>query len=456
MRILIIDDEPQILSFLRNLFELEGWDVHEASSGAEGIEKIEREHYDVILSDLKMPGADGIEVLRTAKKIQSDAEVVLMTGYGTVDSAIEAMRSGAFHFLMKPFRAEEVLHLVRKAYSQRQLKRENLFLKNEARGQYQIHAVIGAGAAIQEAISRVQQLADTETPVWIEGEKGTGRGFFARVIHYNSSRSGGLFVPAACAGVPEELLENDLFGHATGAYQRATLPRPGKIELANRGTVYLADIDKADKRIQEKILKLLATKTISPVGSSQETEVDVRLIVSSTQDLDKLAAKGKFPAPLRDKLQPGHISLPPLRERSEDILLLLHHYLFEANSKRKKPLRGFSEAAVKALAAYDWPGNVRELADLVKSLSARKKQGTVVDAADLPPEILHGRTRKAARESPSAKPPPDVRDAILALDKQMARQALALSDGDKGKAAALLQIEVETLEKLMRENGTAE
>jgi len=456
MRILIIDDELQILSFLRNLFQLEGWEVHEASSGEEGIEKIERERYDVILTDLRMPGADGIEVLQTVKKIQSDAEVVVMTGYGTVDSAIEAMRGGAFHYLTKPFRAEEVLHLIKKAYSQRQLKRENLFLKAEARGQYQIHAVIGTSAASQNAISLVQRLADTETPVWLEGESGTGRGFFARVVHYQSSRSGGLFVPVACAGVPVELLDRDLFGHAAGAYQRATLPRPGKIELANHGTVYLADIDKTEKRIQEKILKLLAAKTVSQVGSDNETEVDVRLVVSSGSDLDKMSAKGKFPAELRDRLMPGHIPLAPLRERAEDIPLLLNHHLFESNRDRKKPLRGFSEAAVKALAAYAWPGNVRELADLVKNIASRKKQGTVVDAADLPSEILHGRRRKPADASMSSKPPQDVRDAVVALDRQMARQALALAYGDREKAAALLQIEVVALEKLMKENGDEE
>lgn len=457
MRILIIDDELEILSFLRNLFRIEGWEVHEASSGEEGIEKIERERYDVILTDLRMQGAGGIEVLQTAKKIQSEAEVVVMTGYSTIDSAIEAMRGGAFHFLAKPFRAEEVLHLVRKAYSQRQLKRENLFLKAEARGHYQIHAVIGTSAASQKAISRVQRLADTETPVWLEGEKGTGRGFYARIIHYQSSRSRGLFVPVACAGIPEELLDRDLFGHAAGAYQRATLPRPGKIELANGGTVYLADIDKAEKQIHEKILKFLESKTILQVGSSQETEVDVRLVVSSDSGLDHLAARGKFPPDLLEMLRPGHIHLPPLRERSEDIPLMLHHHLFEANRGRKKPLKGFSEAAVKALLSYTWPGNVKELVDLVKSISTRKKQGTVVDAADLPSEILHGHRRKAVPGKPvSAKIPPDVRDAVVALDRQMARQALALAYGDKEGAAALLQIDVAALEKLVKENGDAE
>ncbi|MBI5418738.1 MAG: sigma-54-dependent Fis family transcriptional regulator [Deltaproteobacteria bacterium] len=453
-RILIVDDEPQILTFLRDLFQSHGWDVYDASCGTEGIEKLERERYDVVLTDLKMPGADGIEVLRTVKKIQSDAEVVLMTAYGTVDSAIEAMRAGAFHFLMKPFRSEEVIHLVEKAYGHRQLKRENLFLKAEVRGRHQLQAVVGTSGAIQEVIAQVQRLADTDTPVLIEGERGTGRGFFARVIHFNSSRAGGLFVPAVCAGVREDLLESNLFGHAAGAYRQATLPRAGKIELANHGTIYLADIDKAGAGIQERILRLLTRKTISPVGSGQEIEVDVRLVASTQSDPGKPALSDKFPGALRDALEPGTIRLSPLRKSSEDIPLLLHHFLFEANRDRKKPLRGFSEAAVSALAAYTWPGNVRELTELVRAISSRKKQGTVVDAADLPTEILYGRKRRGASDQPSAaKQDTDIRDAIESLEKPMVLQALALAEGDKEKAAELLHIDVAALVELIRQHG---
>ena len=456
-RILIVDDELQILDFLRDLFGAIGWDVHCAPSGIEGIEKLERERYDVVLTDLKMPGADGIEVLRTSKKIQSDAEVILMTAYGTVDSAIEAMRAGAFHFLLKPFRAEEVRHLVDRAFAQRQLKRENLFLKAAARGQHQIRAVIGTGAAIQEAVSRAQRLADTETPVLIEGEHGAGRGFFARIVHYHSSRSGGLFVPVHCAGLPEDLLESTLFGHAAGAFSRAMLAHAGKAELANHGTIYLADIDRAAVPIQEKILRLLTTKTLSPVGSEADVEIDVRLVASSTADIESLAGKGKFLEDLRDALLPGLIRLTPLRERAEDIPLLLHHYLYEANRDRKKPLRGFSEAAVSALSAYSWPGNIRELIELVRSISSRKKQGTLVTVADIPPDILYGRKRRGVPDESWAAPsPPDLLDTIEDLDKQMVLQALALADGDKEKAAGLLHIEVTALDELMREKGVEE
>jgi DNA-binding NtrC family response regulator len=452
-RILVVDDEPQIRSFLKTLFEMSGWDIHDAMSGPEGIEKIERERYDVILTDLKMPGADGIELLRAAKKIQTDAEVVVMTGYGTVDSAIEAMRAGAFHFLLKPFRAEEVRHLVDKAYHQRQLKRENLFLKAEARGQYQIRSIVGTSPAVQEAVSRAQQLADTDTPVLIEGEHGTGRGFLARILHYQSSRAGGLFVPVACGGMPEELLESELFGYARGAFQQALLPRSGKAELADRGTLYLADVDRAAISTQEKILRLLAEKTFTPVGDNRDIEIDVRLVASAAAGTEDSAGREPFLPALRDALLPGRIHLPPLRERAEDIPLLLHHYLFEGNRMRKKPLRGYSDAALAALTGYPWRGNVKELVDLVSGIAAKKRQGSVVDAADLPAEIWYGRGRAAPAGDPPAKPAPDIREAIQDLDRQMLRQALALSDGDRERAAALLNLDVAVLEKLMRETG---
>ena len=449
-RILIVDDEPQILDFLKSLFGESGWEVESADSGTAGIDKLERGRYDVILTDLKMPGVDGIELLRTAKNLRLDAEVVLMTGFGTVDSAIEAMRAGAFHYLTKPFKAEEVLNLVEKAHAQRQLKRENLFLKAASRGEHQFQAILGAGAAAQEIAGAIRRLSDIDTPVLLAGERGTGRSFFAKVIHYQSARSAGLFVPVYCAGTTEEALTSDLFGHAPGAYARAVLPRAGKVEMANHGTVFLAEIAEASPGVQERLLRLLETKTLSPVGSDRNVEVDVRLAASSAANLDEAVAKGKFPAGLRDLLAPGTIAVPPLRERADDIPLLLHHFLYEANRNRKKPLRGFSEAAVSALAGYPWPGNTRELRDLVRSISARKKQGSIVDAADLPTEILYGRKRRRAEGAGTEPAAPAIDDAIGDLERPMVLQALALAEWDRDRAAELLNIDADALDDLMK------
>jgi DNA-binding NtrC family response regulator len=452
-RILIVDDELQILTFLDDLFRSAGWEVQTADSGPSGIDRLEESRFDIVLTDLKMPGSDGIEVLRTAKKLQSDAEVIMMTGYGTVDTAIEAMRAGAFHYLAKPFKAEEVLHLVDKAYIQRQLIRENLYLKAESRSRHLLHSVVGTSPSIQEAIAAVQRLADTETPVLLVGEIGTGRSFFARILHFQSSRSSGLFVPVHCAGAGEENLEGDLFGHAAGAYEGAVLPRPGKIAMTNNGTIYLSEIMEAGPRVLERITTLLTAKTITPVGSTEEVELDIRLVASSSMDPETLAASGKITKELCDLLAPGTIRIPPLRERAEDISLLLYHFLFEENRNRKKPLRGFSQTAIAALSAYAWPGNVRELEEFVKSISKRKKQGTVVDAADLPTEILYGRKgRKAAGRLSEVPPDTDIRDAIQELEKPMVLQALALAEGDRERAAEFLQIDVSVLEDLIRRN----
>jgi two-component system response regulator AtoC len=452
-RILIVDDELQILTFLDDLFRTEGWEVQTADSGSSGIDRLEESRFDIVLTDLKMPGPDGIEVLRTARKLQSDAEVIMMTGYGTVDTAIEAMRAGAFHYLAKPFKAEEVLHLVEKAYTQRQLMRENLYLKAESRSRHLLHSVVGTSTPIQEVITAVQRLSDTETPVLLVGERGTGRSFFARILHFHSSRSSGLFVPVHCAGAGEENLEGDLFGHAAGAYEGAVLPRPGKLSMTNNGTIYLSEIMEAGPRVLERITTLLAAKTITPVGSTQEVVLDIRLVASSSTDLEILTAKGKVTEELRDLLAPGTIRIPPLRERAEDIPLLLHHFLFEENRNRKKPLRGFSQTAIAALSAYAWPGNVRELEEFVKAISRRKKQGTVVDATDLPTEILYGRKgRKPAERRTEVPAETDIRDAIQDLEKPMVLQALALAEGDRERAAEFLQIDVSVLEDLIRRN----
>lgn len=448
MRLLIVDDEPQLLELLCDFFRPTGCDLRQAASGTEAIEMIERERFDVILTDLKMPGPDGLEVLRTVRKIQSDAEVVLMTGYATVDNAIEAMRAGAFHYLMKPFKGQEVVNLVEKAFAHRQLRRENQFLKSEFRGEHQVQALVGTSPAMLEMVAAATRLADTDTPVLLSGERGTGRTLVARVIHAQSQRSGGLFVPVYCAGKQEEMLEDELFGHAAGAYQQALLPAAGKLELANHGTLYLADACEASPRLQERILDFLSTRTIRPVGSSQPVELDVRLVASCSRTGNRAPGSCFLPG-LREAFGPGTIPVPALRDRPEDIPLLLHHFLFEANRERKKPLQGFSQAALAAFTGYSWPGNVRELRDLVRQIAGKKKQGTLVDATDLPTDILYGRRRKQTVDaSPPASPPEMLQQAIEGIERPMVLQALALAAGDREQAAAILNIGLEAFEEL--------
>jgi len=393
-RVLVVDDEPMIVSLLSTILREKGWDVTEARSGTDGIDQLDRARFDVILTDLVMPGDSGIDLLRAAKEIHPDVEVILMTGYATADTAIEAMRNGAFHYIMKPLKTEEVVNLVEKAYSQRQLQRENQFLKSEIRAAHHVQSIVGDSGAILRLIATLQGIAGVDGPVLLSGERGTGRGFFARIVHFHSRRTAELCVPVYCAGVPEETLLAELFGGSCPTEDQTAVSHSGKMELANHGTLYLADFAEAGREVLERMDRFLADKTMVPYGGTDPVRLDIRIIASSVVPADELARGGAVPPTLLKALEPGIVRVPPLREHLEDVPLLLHHFLQEANRERKKPLKGFTSSAISALETYDWPGNVRELRDLVRAIAGKKKQGTMVDATDVPPEILYRNLRR--------------------------------------------------------------
>jgi DNA-binding NtrC family response regulator len=393
-RILVVDDESSIVGLLSTVLAENGWEVTPAGSGGEGIEKLELGQFDVILTDLMMPGESGIDLLRASKEIRPDVEVILMTGYATADTAIEAMRTGAFHYLVKPLKIEEVLNLADKAYMQRQLLRENRFLKAEVRAGYQIQSVVGDCGAIERVISSLQAIAPSGDPVLLVGERGSGRSFFARFVHFCSPRSAGMFVPVHCAGVPPERLIAELFGHVPPGADRSASYRSGRIEMANHGTLFLADLEEAGRDSLERLANFLDTKKLPAGGDGKEISLNIRFIASSALPLDELRNRGIVSSRLASMLEAGTVRIPPLRERREDVPLLLHHFLEEVNQDRKKPLKGFTPAALSILEPYDWPGNVRELAHLVRGISAKKKQGTMIDASDIPPEIVYRQLRK--------------------------------------------------------------
>lgn len=393
-RVLVVDDEPMIVSLLSTVLREKGWDVTEAWSGTDGIDQLDRARFDVILTDLVMPGDSGIDLLRAAKEIHPDVEVILMTGYATADTAIEAMRNGAYHYIMKPLKTEEVVNLVEKAYSQRQMERENRFLKSEIRAAHHVQSVVGDSEPILRLIATLQGIAGVDDPVLLAGERGTGRSFFARIVHFHSRRSAELCVPVHCAGVPEETLIAELFGAPCAIEDRTSVAHSGKMELANHGTLYLADFAEAGREVLERMDRFLADKTIVPGGRTEPIELDIRVIASSVVPVEELAQRENVPPTLVKALEPGIVRIPALREHLEDVPLLLHHFLQEATRERKKPLRGFTSSALSALETYDWPGNVRELRDLVRAVAGKKKQGTMIDATDIPPEILYRNLRK--------------------------------------------------------------
>ena len=393
-RILVVDDEPQILDLLSTVFRGHGWEVTGAGSAAEGIEKLERGQFDVILTDLIMPGESGIDLLRASKEIHPDVEVILMTGFATADTAIEAMRTGAFHYLAKPLKLEEVLNLVDKAYLQRHLARENRFLRSEVRAEHQAQMVVGDSAATARVVASLQGIAATGDPLLLVGERGSGRAFFARFVHFSSPRASGLFVPIYCAGVPPDKAASDLFGQPPSPGSRTQTSRPGKIELANHGTLYVADIGDACRGLLERLVDYVESRTLPAAAPAGAMLPDIRLIFSATVPLDELSNREGIPAGLAKALETATVRIPPLRERNEDIPLLLHHFLDEANRDRKKPLRGFTQSALSILEPYEWPGNIRELCNLVRAIASKKKQGTMIDASDIPPEIIYRQLRK--------------------------------------------------------------
>jgi DNA-binding NtrC family response regulator len=393
-RVLVVDDEPMIVSLLSTVLREKGWDVTEARSGTEGIDQLDRARFDVILTDLVMPGDTGIDLLRASREVHPDVEVILMTGCATAETAIEAMRNGAFHYIMKPLKIEEVVNLVEKAYSRQLLQRENRFLGSEIRAAHHVQSVVGDSEPVLGLIATLQGMAGVCDPVLLSGERGTGRGFFARIVHFNSRRSAELCVPVHCAGVPEETLVAELFGAPCAIEDRTSVPHSGKMELANHGTLYLADFAEAGREVLERIDRFLGNKTISRDGGAEPITLDIRLIASTMVPLEELARRGTVPQTLLKALEPGLVRIPALREHLEDVPLLLHHFLQEANRERKKPLRGFTPSALSALEAYDWPGNVRELRDLVRAVAGKKKQGTMIDATDLPPDILYRNLRR--------------------------------------------------------------
>ena len=393
-RILVVDDEPMIVSLLSSILRSKGWDVTEARSGTDGIDQLDRGRFDVILTDLVMPGDTGIDLLRASKEIHPDVEVILMSGYATADTAIEAMRNGAFHYIMKPLKPEEVVNLVEKAYSQRQLQRENRFLKSEIRAAHHVQSVVGDSEPILRLVATLQGISGVDEPVLLVGERGTGRGFFARIVHFHSRRSAELCVPVHCAGVPEETLIAEMFGGPCAIEGQTSAPHAGKMELANHGTLYLADFAEAGREVLERVDRFLADKTVVPYGGTEPVPLDIRIIASSAVSADELARRGNVPPTLLKALEPGIVRIPPLREHLEDVPLLLHHFLQEANRERKKPLRGITSSAITTLEPYDWPGNIRELRDLVRAIAGKKKQGTMIDATDIPHEILYRNLRR--------------------------------------------------------------
>lgn len=392
MRVLIVDDEPQMVEVCSevigslNLGEIKVIvDTDSTSNGA--AEKIRSQHYSLIMLDLKMPGMNGMDLLRLVKKYNSEAVVVIITGYPTIESAVEAIKTGAYDYLAKPFTAEQIQMVVTKALQVKELQDENRFLKEQLGGIYEFDNMLGKSPSMQEIFSMIDKVAGIDSNVLIVGETGTGKGMIGKSIHKRSRRKNCNFVLIDCGALPGTLLESEIFGHEKGAFTGAIVSRRGLFEYANHGTLFLDEICELPLSLQSKLLGILEERRFRKVGGNELISVDVRIIAATNKEIEREVKEGRFREDLYFRLNVLRLQVPPLREHPEDIPILASHFLSRFNEVNGRKVKGISTKAMDMLMKYPWPGNVRELANIIERVASLTKQDEI-NIEDLPEEVI--------------------------------------------------------------------
>ena len=443
MNILIVDDEKSLRLALADELVENGYDVDVAGCGEDAMVLIDKKYFDLVISDVVMMSISGMDLLKYIKEKTPQTELILMTAYGTIDSAVNAVKAGALDYICKPFELERLLRFVKTMKETIQLRHENKALKSKLYDRYNFHNIIGQSASMQRMFNLLETVCDTNATVIIQGETGTGKEMVGEAIHFNSQRKDKAFVPVSCAALSKELLESELFGHEQGSFTGATKQKRGRFELAHEGTLFLDEIDDIPLEIQVKLLRAIQTGRFERVGGEHPIQVDVRIIGTTKENLLDLVEKGKFRRDLYYRLNVIPIILPPLRDRKEDIPLLVNHFL-----KKYSPahLIEVSSEIMELLLKYDWDGNVRELQHVVQRLVLLRKDGAV-DIDTLPGKILNYQSQEGVFELGK-----DTLSAYLDdLEKNILDRALEFTKGGKTEAARLLGIPLPTLKsKLAR------
>lgn len=382
-RVLIIDDEPLMRLSISDALKDVGYDVHTASTGQEGLDLINKSVYDIVISDLRLPGVDGLELLQVCKQRSPRTEVIMITAHGSVETAVEAMKHGAYDYITKPFAMEELQLIVERVTKVLALREENLQLREELEGKFNFEGILGKNDRMREVLEKVKMVAETDSTVLIIGESGTGKELVANAIHRNSPRRDQALIKVSCAALPETLLEAELFGHEKGAFTGALRQRRGRFELAHKGTLFLDEIGDISPVVQVKLLRVLQERKFERVGGNETIEVDVRLVCATQKDLKKEVQMGRFREDLYYRLNVVLITLPPLRERRDDLLLIAEHILQSRSARMNKPLKGFSQSAQELLLRYSFPGNIRELENMVERAVALSRPHDEIQAWNL-------------------------------------------------------------------------
>ena len=436
--VLVVDDEPELRQALSRLLGRNGYHVLTAGNGEEGLEALRRDEVHLVLTDLMMPKMGGLELLKAAQVVAPAAQIIIITGHGTIETAVEAMKMGAYDFVEKPFTTTTTLNVVRKALEKQQLLAENTELKRRLQEIQGSSDIIGKSGVMRGVLDTARQVSRSSATVLLQGESGTGKDVLANAIHSWSDRNARPFVAMSCAAIPETLLEAELFGYEKGAFTGATQRRRGRFEAAHRGTLFLDEVGEMPMTVQIKLLRVLQEAVFERLGSNQPVEVDVRIIAATNANLDQMVAEGSFREDLFYRLNVINVELPPLRSRGEDILLLANFFLQRYNEKNSKNITGFSKAAVEAINRYTWPGNVRELENCVERAVVLSK-GLLIDTDVLPQAVLAGGPKR--NDSVTIPVGSTLREAEL----ELIRATLESTSGDKETAARILGIAARTI-----------
>jgi two-component system response regulator AtoC len=447
-RILVVDDEENLRLVLRTFLRKHGYEVEACASAEAALEKIPHFAPDFVISDVRMGAMSGIELTREIKKSGSDAVVIVMSAYGSIDLALEAIQAGAYDYVSKPFKQDEMLLALRKAEEREHLKRENKALREEMQRASRFESMIGQSEAMQRVFRIIERAAEFGTTVLIQGESGTGKELVARALHDRGPRKSAAFVPVNCGAIPGALLESELFGHKRGAFTNATNDKDGLFEVAHGGTLFLDEIGELPVALQVKLLRALQEGTIRRVGDTRDTKVDVRVVAATGRDLELEVREGTFREDLFYRLNVLTLTVPPLRDRKDDVLLLAQHFISRCNARLGTRLKGIEEAARKLILTYHWPGNVRELENVIER-AAVLAETDVIGEADLPDRVK----QRDAAEFVLSMDELSIKKTTRWMEETLIRRALDKTGGNRTAAARLLEISHRALLYKIKEYG---
>ena len=454
-KILIIDDENTLSCSLSRVLEHHGYSTVKVYSKKEFHQLPEPAGFDITLLDLKLPDGDGLDLMKNIKEKNPKTQVIIMTGYGTIDLAVKATKRGAFHFITKPFNMGEIINLCAKALSQSKLEIENAQLRSVVKKQYQFDKIIGQSQPVLKLLEMIKKISNSSSTVLITGESGTGKELVAKSIHFNSEYSQGPFIPVHCGAIPKDLLESELFGHIKGSFTGAIKDRIGRFQMAKAGTLFLDEISTMDLSTQVKLLRVLQEKEFQPVGGDQIIQSQARVIAASNDNLELAVKKGAFRKDLYYRLNVIPLLISPLREKAEDIPLLIKHFIKNFNKGRTRKLKGLSESAMYYLCQYDWTGNIRELENMIERLCVLTETDTVQDT-DLPTKYRDQNNEPIQNKVDIPEGGLDFNNTVNSFENELILKALKKTKWNRNQAAKLLKLNRTTLLEKIKKKGLKE